>query len=181
MCKVGICSGHQRSFPGAEYYDLIEHKVCRDIVYAAKNALIDYGLRVVEPIGAYDEEMDSADIHHKVRVFNEHELDCAVEVHLDALPQDESVKGFHVIHYMGSEGGLRLARCIGAGMSASGFRQTMNPHTMDIPILRNPKAWAVLVECGFLTHEETAKKLKNLSYREKIGNAIADGIMQFGG
>jgi N-acetylmuramoyl-L-alanine amidase len=38
---------------------------------------------------------------------------------------------------------------------------------------------AVLVECGYLTHAEEARRLKRDEYKEKLAVAIADGIRQY--
>jgi len=179
MRSYGICAGHQRAFPGAIYSDLEEHRVCLDVVYSAKNVLIDCGHRVIEPVAAYDEKRDRDDITHKIQYFNRDDLDCVVEVHLDALPSNTDVEGFHIIHFEGSEGGLDLANTIGGVFRSRSFVQARKPHPMNLPIVRETKAWTVLVECGFLTHEETAKKCKKLSYREKVGIALAEGFMQF--
>ena len=178
---VGLSAGHQKTYPGAEYHDLVEHEVCRDIVYATTQALKDHVCCVLEPVAAYNEKNNRDDLIHKIEFFNKNLCDCVIEVHLDALPQDKEVEGFHVIHHIGSEGGLALAEFLTKSMSSNHFKRARKPHPQPLPIVRDTKAWAVLIECGFLTHAPTAKKLKSLCYREKIGYAIADGIRQFGG
>lgn len=45
-------------------------------------------------------------------------------------------------------------------------------------VLKNTKCPAVLVEVGFITHDETAKKLFNSTYQDKLATAICDGILK---
>ncbi len=45
--------------------------------------------------------------------------------------------------------------------------------------LRRANMPAVMVEAGFLSNPEEARKLSNLSYRKKIATSILDGIKRF--
>ena len=46
-------------------------------------------------------------------------------------------------------------------------------------VLRRNRLPAVLVECGFLTNPEEAARITNYTYRERIAQAIAAGIMRY--
>ena len=43
-------------------------------------------------------------------------------------------------------------------------------------VLKHTKAPAILVEVGFISHDETAKKLFSYSYQEKLSRVIFEGI-----
>ena len=46
-------------------------------------------------------------------------------------------------------------------------------------VLRNTTMPAVLVEVGFLTGSVDNRNLSNASYRQRMGEAIAQGIMEY--
>ena len=49
----------------------------------------------------------------------------------------------------------------------------------DFYVLKYTKCPAALVEVGFISHDETAKKLYSYSYQMKLARAISDGIERF--
>jgi len=56
------------------------------------------------------------------------------------------------------------------------------PHSMkigDYYVLRNTRALAVLIECGFLSNEKEALLLNSEPYQEKLAEAIALGIENY--
>ena len=49
----------------------------------------------------------------------------------------------------------------------------------DFYVLKYTKMPAVLLECGFMTNKKEAELLRSYEYRKKVGNAIAEGILQY--
>ena len=46
-------------------------------------------------------------------------------------------------------------------------------------MLQETKMPSVLIECGFLSNKEEAKKLRNSAYQEKLAEGIAQGIFTY--
>ena len=46
-------------------------------------------------------------------------------------------------------------------------------------ILLNVKCPAVIVECGFLSNREEARKLSEEEYQNRVAKAIAEGIIKY--
>ena len=49
----------------------------------------------------------------------------------------------------------------------------------DIIILKNQEKVLTIVECGFLSNVQEEKKLRDSEYRQKIAEAIANGLMAY--
>ncbi len=65
-------------------------------------------------------------------------------------------------------------RLVGAtGAVDRGVRQNL------FYVIRNSRIPAILVEVGFVSHEEEGRRLMEASYQQKLARALADGIMEF--
>lgn len=63
-------------------------------------------------------------------------------------------------------------------IAACGAKNRGVKTTTSLYVLKHTKASAVLVECGFISNNEEAKKLFSDTYQDKIAKAIATGVQK---
>jgi N-acetylmuramoyl-L-alanine amidase len=70
----------------------------------------------------------------------------------------------------------RLAQCIGDSAVQTVHAEMRGAKTANFFVIRNVRYPAVLVESGFLTNAEEAKRLANAAYRQQLAESLAAGI-----
>lgn len=120
-----------------------------------------------------------ADMEERSRIIRETDAALMVSIHMNSFT-DPEVWGPQVFYDAESAGGKRLAQAIQNRLNeATGG--TRSPRTQGLIVLRAASVPAVLVECGFLTNPEEDQKLRDGEYQAMIAEAIALGILDFGG
>lgn len=87
---------------------------------------------------------------------------------LGDMAQYEFLKESQDLAYFVQESLVNLVGGIDRGVKQAGFY-----------VLQGVYAPSILVEVGFLTNRDEARKLKDYRYQEKIAEAIVDGIIKF--
>lgn len=109
---------------------------------------------------------------------NERNAALFVSVHNNSIP-DSEYKGSMVLFYMSSEKGRELAKNIldemveAAGTIDRGLRDGTN-----MAVIKRTDMPAVIVECGCLTNSEELSNLMDESFRKKLAEGIAEGIIK---
>jgi N-acetylmuramoyl-L-alanine amidase len=96
-----------------------------------------------------------------------------VSVHFNSAP-NANARGIETYFYSSRSYPLAAAihrRVIGIAAQNRGLRQR------GYYVLRNSRAPAVLVECGFLTNREDGRLALNANYRDRLASEIASGIL----
>jgi N-acetylmuramoyl-L-alanine amidase len=73
----------------------------------------------------------------------------------------------------------QLAASIGDSLSTHLRCDHRTTKTADFFVIRNLEIPALLVECGYITNPEEAKKLNNPVFRASLAAAIAEGIVNY--
>ena len=111
----------------------------------------------------------------------------AVSIHLNSFREDPGVRGAQVFYPKGPgndeilEKSKMLAEAIQSELE-SGIDDGKERAAMSksgVRILNNPKAPTVIVECGFLSNRDEAKKLADSEYQLKLAVLIYNGIMKY--
>lgn len=104
-----------------------------------------------------------------------------VSIHLNSAANKSAygVETFH--HPNSSDMSKRIAEAIQKYLVRYTKDKDRGVKTADYFVLRNTKAKAILVEVGFISHDESANKLATDDYQNKIAKAIADGIIELFG
>lgn len=115
------------------------------------------------------------DLAARVLIAEEREAELLVSLHVNAA-SSPSLGGAILFHRRSSEEGRRLAEAILEELAKvmPGNQNGVLPQ--DFYILRRATMPAVLVELGFLTHEEDRRKLTSDTWRAAMARAIATGI-----
>lgn len=196
--KIGLSAGHSVAHPGAYWHEATEHWRMRDVVDFAVQELAENGHKVWEPGYAYDDPDDTRDLTSRIEYYNEVRLDCVVELHMDVLiepgTEDDpggpvpitSIKGFYGIYMPGSSGGQSLVESIcgelGRIDALPGHHKPDRDHGGRYALTRNTRAWAAIIEVGFISNPETAEYFLDptAEHCQHVGQAVARGIMEWG-
>lgn len=136
-----------------------------------------------EDAGLYDEDASNKkvqDMKRRIALIEEANPLLVVSIHQNSY-QEEYAKGAQVFYYTGSTEGQALADKIQTRLI-----QDVDPQNNrqikandSYYLLKKTGKPIVIVECGFLSNNEEAKKLVTPLYQEKMAWAIHLGIIQY--
>lgn len=110
----------------------------------------------------------------RIRVANQTRNAIFVCVHFNSATR-EGANGIETYYY--SRESAELAANIHRQVVAGTTTENRGIRRRGYYVLRRASVPAVLVECGFLTNSDEARQILQASYREKLADRIADGIM----
>jgi N-acetylmuramoyl-L-alanine amidase len=185
---VVIDAGHGGNDPGKiGVDDSLEKEINLTI---AKKVKRDLELQDVEVImtretdqGLYDEATSNKkiqDMKNRCALINETDPDCVVSIHQNSY-HEESASGAQVFYYGTSAEGKKLAGILQekliSDVDPENHRQAKANESYYL--LKKTEAPIVIVECGFLSNWEEAKKLQDDSYQSRIAWAVTMGILAY--
>ena len=119
------------------------------------------------------------DLKHRVKIMNETKPVLAVSIHQNSY-HEENVFGAQVFYYQTSAEGEKAACMIQNAL------QQVNPeNTKQVKsnntyyILKKTEVPTVIVECGFLSNYEEARKLVTKDYQMAVSEAVTEGILSY--
>jgi N-acetylmuramoyl-L-alanine amidase len=167
--------GHGGDDPGAiSVYGLSEKTVNLEVATAAAEILTRSGVDVVMTRQA-DQFVD---LEERAAMANGRRPALFVSIHADAA-HNRDAAGFTVyVARLASRQSQRAAEAIAdclisAGVSSRGIR------TANYRVLVRTTCPAVLVELGYLSNSHDAAWLGNAGYRQKLSQAVAEGVIDF--
>jgi len=115
-------------------------------------------------------------LEHRAAVAERSHADLFVSIHADSLPAKPDASGAKVYIYLQASAQSQKAalRMVGAFNKAGIYCRGLDRRNFHV--LREHSRPAMLIECGFLTNRDDARKLNTASYRSTLAAAIADGI-----
>lgn len=134
-------------------------------------------------MGLYEEQTSNKkvqDMKNRCALINETRPDCVVSIHQNSY-HEEYVKGAQVFYYGTSEEGKRLAEILQEKLISyvdpENHRQAKANESYYL--LKKTSAPIVIVECGFLSNWEEAKKLQEDVYQNQVAWAVSMGILSY--
>ena len=135
----------------------------------------------------YDEDADtvrsrkSSDLHNRMKIMKQYS-DCVfVSIHQNYYTESK-YSGAQVFYRPNDESSRILAdsiqKSIVSSLQKDNTRQ-IKQCTSSVYLIYNASSTAVMVECGFLSNNAEAEKLKNDDYQNSMAVAIADGIKYY--
>jgi len=113
----------------------------------------------------------------RTKMANRIDADLFVSLHANSINMSRpDVNGAETYYY---SSGQRLAQLIQRSISRNTNMRDRGVKKANFFVLRNSAMPAVLVEVGFLTGREDARRLADPNFRKRMGDAIADGILQY--
>lgn len=182
--EVVLDAGHGGVDPGKiGLGNILEKDINLEITYKIKTYLEEEGIRVFltretdERVDAYGEPYSkSEDMRTRVEMINEWRPNIVVSIHQNSYPSEE-IRGAQVFYYTHSEKGREMAMIMQEEIRAidvTNKRQIKADDTYYM--LKYTEVPTIIVECGFLTNPDEAKKLADDIYQEKIAKAVTEGI-----
>lgn len=185
---VVIDAGHGGNDPGKiGVDDSLEKDINLIIAGKVKTILQQQDVEVVmtreTDEGLYEEQTSNKkvqDMKNRCNLINETKPDCVVSIHQNSY-HEEYVNGAQVFYYGNSEEGKRLAETLQAKLVsyADPDNRRQAKSNESYYLLKKTSVPIVIVECGFLSNWEEAKKLQEDSYQNQIAWAVAMGILSY--
>lgn len=187
QCVV-IDAGHGGSDPGkVGINNALEKDINLEIAQMVKKYLEANDIKVIMTRetgdGLYDADASNKkvqDMKRRIAIIEEAAPLVTVSIHQNSYPE-EYVHGAQVFYYNTSAEGKKLAELL-----QDQLIQRVDPdNTRQVKandsyyLLKKTKTPIVIVECGFLSNREEARKLGEEEYQEKLAWAIHMGIMQY--
>lgn len=117
----------------------------------------------------------SESLANRVNIANKNNADIFISVHCNSAANTQA-KGVETYYFQGSTKGKELAEIVQAELvKATGFINR-GIKTANFYVLKYTKMPAILVEIGFISNNDEAKKLADPSVQDKIAQAISQAI-----
>ena len=171
---VAVDPGHGGRDPGAIGIGGLQEK---DVILPIAREIVQYleqqGVRTL--MTRSDDTFIS--LQGRTDIANQAGADLFVSVHANAISLDRpEVNGLETYYY---SSGQRLAQTIHSTILQNINIADRGVRTARFYVLRNSSMPAVLVEVGFLTGRVDAANLANPSFRSKMAQSIARGVLEY--
>ena len=174
--KVFIGVGHGGSDPGAVANNTKEKDLNLSIALACRDVLVKHGVSV--KMSRSKDENDS--LSDEIKECNGFAPDLAVDIHNNAGGGD-GAEAFY--HYGGGKSKVLAENILGeivkVGQNSRGAKIRKNANGKDYyGFIRQTSCPTVIVECAFVDNATDLKILATEGDRQKVGQAIAKGILK---
>lgn len=127
-----------------------------------------------------DANKKAADMRKRCQLINEAKPDVTVSIHQNSY-HEEAVWGGQAFYYSGSAKGERLAQILQRRFDyvmgeGNGRKAKANDNYY---LLLHVKSPIVIVECGFLSNPQEARRLADETYQDRLAWTIHMGVMEF--
>ena len=188
---IVIDAGHGGEDGGASDNGLLEKDINLSIALKLRDMLTVSGYKVVmtrdSDVSVYDSTADTtrekkvSDLKNRVKVINSSKNNILVSIHQNKFEQSQYF-GTQMFYSKNESKSAVLAEEL--RKSVTGLLQPDNKRELkqadsNIYILDKAEVPAVIVECGFLSNEEEAKKLADSDYQQKMAFSIYSGIIGY--
>jgi len=120
----------------------------------------------------------SEDTRNRVSYINQNAPDFLVSVHVNSIPSPRWT-GAQTFYYPAFKESAEMSYLIQDEIKRVLENTDRTPKkTDDVFIIREVKCPAVLVEVGFVSNEEEARRLRSTEYQKAMANAIYQGILR---
>lgn len=186
QCVV-IDAGHGGDDPGKVGINgALEKEINLQIAQKVKGLLETEGIRVVmtrtDDNGLYDsgaENKKVQDMKRRIEMIEKEAPLLTVSIHQNSYPE-EYVKGAQVFYYKDSKESEQAAKIMQRSLRERVDTENKREEKANTSyyLLKKTSSPIIIVECGFLSNSDEAKKLTQEEYQERVAWAIFMGIMQ---
>jgi len=170
---IAIDPGHGGDDSGGASVGLNEADLCWDLAGRVAERLSSYGARVrfTRP------ETENPDSTMRATRANHMGADVFISLHFNAH-SEPTAEGSSTYHWSTSRGGSQLADLVQEELANLGLKDCRS-HPGSFAILRETKMPAVLVEPGYLTNPDDAKRLEDPDFRTAIADALTVAVCRY--
>lgn len=189
--QVIIDPGHGGEDGGAVANSLVEKDINLDISLTLADLLRAAGFDVIltrsEDISIYNEDKKSlrnkkrSDLMNRLAIANENPNAIMISIHQNKFSQTQ-YSGAQMFYGIKNEWSKELAKKIQESFVQNlqpNNTRTIKPITSRVYLIYHAKPASVLVECGFLSNPQEAKKLADENYKKQVAFTIFGGILNF--
>ena len=188
--KVVIDAGHGGGDPGAKSASgLAEKEINLDVALKLKKHLSRVGVYCImtretdrdffdQRGHGYNLSKKQLDLRYRIFIANRSNADLFLSIHANSFPQI-IYRGAQTFYNKKSPASKKLAEAIQHSMVRALGPNKRVPKPGDFRVLNETQMPGVTVEIGFLSNVEEALLLKTPAYREKIAEAICQGIIDY--
>ena len=188
---IVIDAGHGGEDGGASANGVLEKDINLAIALKLRDMLKASGFEVVmtreSDVSIYDSsastvhEKKVSDMQNRVSMINSSDKNILISIHQNKFEQSQ-YSGAQIFYSDNLPESAKLAEKI--RLSVTGLLQPDNKRELktdgdSIYILKNAQVPAVIVECGFLSNVEEAKKLSDEKYQTEMAFAIYCGFLDY--
>lgn len=177
MAKIYVGIGHGGSDPGAVANGYKEKDLTLAIGKACYDELVRHGVQA-KMSRTTDKYMS---VNEKVKESDSFGADYCLDIHINAGGGDGCEVYYHHLGGKSKQLAGNINEALKAiGQNSRGLKVKMNSkgNTDYFGIIRNTKASAVLVECGFIDTKADLAQFDTSAEQKKFGIAIAHGILK---
>lgn len=166
--------GHGGSDPGAVGIGgLSEIDIVNPMSHRIRDLLEEQGVRVIMT----REDNRTLSLEARVELANRVNGNLFVSLHANAISMSRpDVNGIETYYFQTGE---QLARTLHRSLIEATGGPDRGVRTARFYVLRHTRMPAVLLELGFVTGAQDARRLADPQYREVLSQAIARGILQY--
>lgn len=190
--NIVLDAGHGGEDGGASSKDgILEKDINLSIALKLNEMFKSAGFNVVmtrdEDKSIYDDNAKTtrqkkvSDIKNRVNIINSDPTNILISIHQNKFPESK-YHGSQIFFSSNLPESQKLAESIKKSITDSlqpENKRECKPAQKEIYILNKAKVPAVIVECGFLSNEEEAKKLTDDSYQQQIAKCVYDGFINY--
>ena len=128
----------------------------------------------------FDKNKKKSDMKKRITFIKNCNPNLVISIHMNSY-RDENVNGVFTYFREGDEQGKMCANLIQKTIKKYCNVKQEFSRVGDYYILNESYYTSVLIECGFLSNPEEEKRLNSEQYKNKITDAICDGILLYSG
>lgn len=165
----------------------IEKEINLEYVLCLKDKLVEQGYKVVltrkNDDGLYSEfakNKKTSDMHARFEIIKKANPNLVISLHMNSFGS-ASAKGANTYYRKDDKSSKECADLIQKSLQTSCGASRSHAKVGDYYMLNCSYYSSVLIECGFLSNPEEEKLLRTEEYKQKIVNAIFNGILLYFG
>jgi N-acetylmuramoyl-L-alanine amidase len=168
--RVVIDAGHGGVDGGTVWNGLIERNLTLDVAKRVESLLKARGVGTAMT----RRSNVTVSLDSRARIANRYTSAVFVSIHFNA-DRNRSVTGFETFYR--SSRGRALAGAVQRSLDQKVTGRSRGIRYRDYSVLRGTMMPAILIECGFISNKSEAARCGSSSHRQKLAEAIAEGII----
>lgn len=185
MKRIVIDPGHGGKFSGASGSGLQEEVMNLDLAqrvqYYLNTYYTNHEVRLTRTADVHLADVRRDDLIKRATIANDWGADVFVSIHLNAST-NPGTSGYEDYRHMEKTNGIHLQNIMHkhiAPVYSSNGIQDRGKQSADFSVLRNTTMPAILTENGYMSNYRDMSKMKQISFRNQVAKAHADGIAEF--